>query len=210
MMRTDSPEANRFIDHVMHAGIPRGRDAKRAVHAALVTLGELLDESETNRIAPCLPQTLAPWLRIHAFDRGADASSFFSRVAHAESVPQSQAREHAQIVCGVIARTLPQPVRDLLSKRLPPPLSELFEVAASSEPPPHPHHAGPSHHVLATGESGSSHPISESPPPIATHAVGEQNTTKLSTARGLTQDVASETLATAHPADDRTISKVSG
>jgi len=167
-------EAQAFCNRVMRAGIPRGRDAMRAMHATLLVLGEYLDDPEKHMVGAWLPPTLAQWLRVRPFDRGADANSFFEKVAHLASLPVSRAHEDTQIVCSVIAHVIPPTVRIVLSQRLGPPLGALFELPEATEAPTHARHPSSAHHMLATGEAGSAHPLSESAPPsgVSTHTIG--------------------------------------
>jgi len=206
-----SADATRFVERVARGGIPH--EARRAVHATLAALGEVLDETEKRRLASALPADLVAWLDERAFDRGAKPGELFERVARDETVTASEACERAQIVCGVIARALAPFDREMLCKHVPAELADLFRVDEPSEAPPHVHH--PKHHVLATGDAGSAHPLSESAPPelVASHSVDERNPhadTKLSSSHGLTQEDTSESLATSKPKDARTIGRSSG
>lgn len=199
-------------EHVMRRGLRRRRDADRAIHATLASLGAYLDEPEARLVCDALPGELKPLLERHAFDARLDPNGFFDDVATAERAPALHAREHAEIVCAALAEVLPNESRARLVKELPAPLGALFELAPSVSSPPHATHHDPRHHTLATGEPGSLHPVAESAPRAAAeNSVARPNPhaeTKLSSAHGLTQDDLHESLATTtEPSDDRSIAR---
>lgn len=135
----------------------------------------------------------------------ADARELYERVARDASVDIGAARELTQIVCGAMT---------IDASRLPPDVAALFERRdiGSGEPPPHKALHG---HTLATGKPGSAHPLSEAKAERAqSHSVVREDNphgdTKLSSASGLSQEDAAESLATARPDDRRTIGKARG
>jgi hypothetical protein len=125
------------------------------------------------------------------------------------------AREHTQAVCASFGELLSAEITQVLESDLPPPIAELLRPREEGEPPPHRIARAAAHHTLATGRSGSAHPLSESAPPGAqAHSVAREKNphgeTKISSASGLTQERLDESLATSSPSTRRTISETKG
>ncbi len=127
---------------------------------------------------------------------------------------ESEAVRALRAVCRSLGEVLPDEVLDKLGEALPASLVELFHPYPEGEAPPHRMAASARRHTLATGRPGSSHPLSEAKPPDAhQHSVANEDNphaeTKLSSARGLTQERLEESMATAKPETRRRIGESS-
>lgn len=179
-----------------------GADAK----ATLATLGERLPDEESRTLAELLPDRMGMALRVRKQPSSFDLAEFFDRVRQREGTSLGFAREHAQVVCRVVGEVLSEDALRAFDRVLPEPFAELFHPPASDEEPAEYGLAkvAQHHHSLATGRPGSQHPLSESRPERAhTHSVAREANphvdTKLSSATGMTQERAEESLATAKP-----------
>ena len=195
-------------------GLAGADDARRAVRATLLALGELLPPRERaalgQAVAPPLPTNLGAGAA-----RRMDLDEFFDTVRRREGVGLGFAREHTEVVCRVLGEQLPRELRGEIERALPEAIAELFrERDIDALPPAHPVAAGERHHSLATGRPGSRHPVSTSRPDEAQrHSVADEANphadTKLSSANGLTQERLNETLADAEPDTRRRIGEAS-
>lgn len=201
-----------LLDRIkLFAALTSDADAAKAFKATLAALGDRLPDDDRERIATGLPASARALLRSRSFRGSFGETEFFRRVQRRESVRIGFAREHAQAVCRAIAESLDEGTLRALDRALPAELAELFHVPApflASEPPVS---TAGSRHILATGKPGSRHPLSESAPPSA-HAdsvarANPHGATKLSSARGLTQERENESLATGAPATRHTIAE---
>ena len=205
-----------LVERVMaDSGMGEPADAERALRATLTTLGERLTESEAAALARELPQSLATSLLASAYDIDFDAAELYERVRRREGATPGFSREHAQVVLKVIGSSIGDELRGRLARVLPPEISEVMQPRRASMPPPHeaPSHAPPLT-TLATGKPGSSHPVSASAAPAGhTHSVAREANphadTKLSGARGLTQEREGDALANARGGPARPISEAS-
>ncbi|HVU00295.1 MAG TPA: DUF2267 domain-containing protein [Polyangiaceae bacterium] len=197
---------------------PFGRaDAEAAVEATLEALGAALLPSERRALAEYVPRAFLAAFRSATPVPNLDLDAFFHRVARHERARPGRGREHAQIVCRALSEMLSEDVRQGLVRHVPwlAPLFQLDERPAPPEEIPHerPHPETPSdplegRNTLARGRPGSRHPLSTSRPDRAqTHSVarsdGPHEDTKLSSARGTTQERESETLSTGRPGPRR-------
>lgn len=198
-----------LVAHVAaHAGIGAA-EAARAVAAVLGTLGERLSHSEAGALADALPAGAAARLRAGRFDRDFDLEELYGRVARRAGVRLGFAVEHTIAVCATVGERLDAATRARLGRALPPEMLALFAVRPAVEAPPPPPRVG-AHTTLAEGRPGSRRPLSESAPPPAqadsvARADNPHGDTKLSSARGLTQEREHEDLATGHPRPARPI-----
>lgn len=208
---TDDDVTPAWIERIAALGALTPWDAARALTATLAILGEHLTADERNRVARALPLRAAAMLGQPR--PGAHPATFYDRVALHEGIAPGFAREHAQTVGRVLVERLPLELVRRLARALDTPIRDLFQEAPPEGIPPE-HAVAPSarHHTLATGAPGSAHPLSESAAPGAhQHSVGEENphgATKLSSARGLTQERERESLSTEEPDERRTIVNV--
>jgi hypothetical protein len=148
---------------------------------------------------------------VHRQRREIEASELYAIVRRRANLGVGQAREGAQIVCRALGDALPDDLRLRVLDGVTGSVAELFRVRESVSPPLH-DQLGAQH--LAGGRPGSQHPLSEA------HARGAQSHsvvmeenphagTKLSSARGMTQEREQESIALAHPDDRHSISKAS-
>lgn len=196
------------------AGLDTTRQAAAALRATLAVLGQRLPQPERDAFGRALPERARVWLQARRFRGEFDVPELFDRVRRAEGVTLGFAREHAEVVCRVCGAVLPDELRQRLERELPPSWSELFFPPAVPEaegaPPGRPS-PGNLRRTLATGRPGGSHPMSESRPPsdVQSESVASADpheSSKLSTARGTTQERLGETLASAHPGAERPLS----
>lgn len=204
-------------------GTLRRAEAARALEATLEVLRERFVDADAHALADALPASLAQRLRHGAYDRDFDEPEFYERVRAREGVSLGAAAEHVQVVLSVLGALLPDAPRRLLRENLPPKLALRVDEAPSAvseAPPAREPHATPAPRIraagrtLATGVAGSTRPLSESRPERAhTHSIAREDNphgdTKLSSARGLTQEREHETLAEGHPGSERPISSKS-
>jgi uncharacterized protein (DUF2267 family) len=194
-----------------HAGCQDHAEAERAIRAVFEALAERLSRSEAVLLAEALPPRLAEPLRHGVFDREFDLEDLYQRVARNEGVKRNSAVEHTQTVCQAVADAIPGDVLRRLQQLLPEPLAALFLPRAPVDDFA-PRRTTPRRDTLAEGRPGSRHPISEA---RADHAHGESVVrsdnphadTKLSSAKGLTQEREQESLATGHSGSDRPLSE---
>lgn len=206
----DSP-FERFVRRVVDlGGLSRNEQADRVIEATLDTLGERLLPEEIDLVAAHLPGRLADRLEPGHYGGAFDRAELFERIARRAGVSQSEAIEHTEVVCRVVAEALSPEARSRLASHLPPPLAALFEIPPAPEPAEprrtssRPPSAPPPKKTLASGRAGSEHPLSESKPERAhTNSVARSpdphGDTKLSSAHGTTQERLDETLATGEP-----------
>jgi uncharacterized protein (DUF2267 family) len=204
-----------FIDRLMRDGIPDRATAERAARATLATLGERLTEEEARGVADALPGALARTLRDASYDSDFDDAELYERVRRREGAPAGAAREHAQVVLRALGEVIDDDVRTRVTRALPRSVAELLEPRAPVEAPPHAEAAhAPPITTLAAGKPGSRHPIAEARPDLAhSHSVAREDNphgeTKLSSARGLTQERLGDAIAAARPGPARPISEAS-
>ena len=203
-----------FIDRVKELG--PFEDRAHAEHAVLLTmqaLRRILMADEAMWLGAELDEKLRGGLLAGA-DLGPD--DIYSELAEREGVGPGMGAEHVQVVLRSLAEALPPPVIGRLRKHLPRWSRELevpeapapvsaAAVLRAAEP------TTPSH--LAQGRPGGARPVSESAPgsrhPLSTsaphsghsHSVAQNEDphgdTKLSGARGLTQEREGDSLANA-------------
>lgn len=204
-----------LIDALALRGLPDRGAAGRAMRAALSAFTECLTQAEAEAFARSFSGDLASRARRgpDSRDETWDAEELFEVVRRRENVSPGAAREHTQIVLAAIAERLDPEVRAWLLKSLPAGVAALLRPRDVGASPPHTHpgHAPPLT-TLASGKPGSHHPLSESAPGRAqSHSVvSEENPhgdTKLSSARGLTQERLADTIATGRPGPERPISE---
>ncbi|KFA91980.1 DUF2267 domain-containing protein [Archangium violaceum] len=201
-----------LLSHVAeHAGLPGRAEAERIVGAVLPVLGERLSWPVVQALAEDLPASLAASLRDVVPHQDFNLAELHARVAERTRVPLGQAVEHTGLVCQFLAEALSPGTLHRLREALPEPMSALF---TSREPVEEFEfvHLEPGRGTLAEGRPGSHHPLSEARPERAhAHSVAREDNphgdTKLSSARGLTQEREQETLAAGHPGSDRPLSE---
>ncbi|MGK3999946.1 DUF2267 domain-containing protein [Sorangium sp. So ce1024] len=208
---------DRFVEEVQRcAGFETRDDAERAIAVTARTLGERLLEDEAAAVAAALPGPVAAALRGATYQGDFDRDELYDRIARREGAPRGFGMEHAQAVCAVLGKALPEAARLRLQRHLPD-WADLFAPRAAGAPPPRPVHAPPPPEpghgaTLATGRPGSRHPLSEAHPETA-HAQSVARSddphadTRLSSSPGLTQERLQDTLAEGRPGPERPISE---
>lgn len=200
----------KFVGTVAERG-GLGRD--EAAHAAEVTLrvlGERLPEIAVRAVAFELPEPLAVALRSSEHTASYDLAAFYARVGLREGVKPGFAVEHTQAVCSALGELLGAEARAHIEKHLPEPFAELFAPRQSVAPATQ-HSRITVAMTLSEGRPGSGHPLSEARrermqrDSVAARA-NPHGETKLSSARGLTQEREHETLATGHAGSSRPLS----
>jgi uncharacterized protein (DUF2267 family) len=203
-----------ILQRICERGPFRGESAaRRALTATLASLGERLFEEERKHIVAELSPDIASLLLQRGSAQKASLDAFVASVARRERVRASLAIEHAQIVCAVIAELLLPSTRQVLCKKLPE-LAQLFEVPKQPPAASHdPHQPAGAPHDLAEGRPGGTHPIATSDTTTLAHrhsvarSTDPQADTRLSSARGLTQEREDRTLAEGRPGSRRPISR---
>jgi uncharacterized protein (DUF2267 family) len=197
------------------AGMTAPAQAERVIEATLHALRSGLDDADARAIAAELPQRFARILGRGTFKGELDEAALYERVRRREHVAPGFAREHAQVVCQVLAEQLSPAVLAAARKRTPVTVS-LFEPRQQpAEPPAHVHRHPPSRspakHTLAAGRPGGTRPVSESREERAhsgsvVSSASPHAASKLSTTLGTTQERADRTLSTgAPPEPDRSV-----
>jgi uncharacterized protein (DUF2267 family) len=198
-----------WIDEVARrAGMTERADAERTLEVTLRALRSGLDDADALAIAAVLPRRFARILERGVFEAELDEAALDERVRRREHVSPGFAREHAQVVCQLLAERLSGDVLASLHRRTPV-TSRLFE--ARPEPPEAPPHvrrhpssrAAP-RRTLAAGRPGAARPVSEGSAEAA-HSGSVARTgsphegSKLSSSRGTTQERADETFSAGSP-----------
>ncbi len=195
-------------------GVPLEEDAERLVEAVLTVLREQIDVRDAQALAAALPAADATPLARSIQGATHDARAFAARVAVLASIPFPAAVEGAQVALAALGEALPEELVVRVRKQLHP------EVALALAPrPDEPAPETPERHfqpeaprtpqgTLATGRPGSQHPVAEARPEAAhTHSVARSAAphadSKLSSARGLTQEREHESLSAGKPPGPR-------
>jgi uncharacterized protein (DUF2267 family) len=182
----------------------------RAIRATVMAIGERLHDDERAQLARDLPDSLQEAHGRVAYAGDFDRDAFFALVARHEAVSRGFGVEHAEVVCAALGELLPTEAVERLRRELGPAIARLFE--AREEPESLERSAPAAGGTVATGRPGSRHPISEGRYDNAhSQSVVRSNNphgqTKLSSARGLTQERERETLATGHPGAARSLAE---
>lgn len=192
------------------AGLAGLEEAAEIVRTVLAVICERLSWPVIQALAEELPVPLSTSLRPGIPRQEFDLAELQGRVARGENVRPGFAVEHTGVVCQVVAEALSPGALYRLRAALPEPVGALFTPRESAGHFEHVH-LDPNHRTLAEGRPGSRHPLSESRPERAhAHSVAQADNphgdTKLSSARGLTQEREQETLAAGHPGSSRPLS----
>jgi uncharacterized protein (DUF2267 family) len=199
---------NSLVDLVhlaMDRGIPDRSVAERALRATLRVLGERLTEDEAHALASRLPDELAGVVDRAEYDSDFDAAELYARVGRRMHVDLGEAHERADVALRVIGTVLDDDLRRRLAHALPVPIAERLYEPELGEPPPYQEATtAPRMTTLASGRPGSRHPLADAPPPDGhTQSIAQNDDphgeTKLSSARGLTQERFDDSLAKGRP-----------
>jgi uncharacterized protein (DUF2267 family) len=202
---------DQLVSRVSGLGGFAGRaEAMRAIRATLLALGERLRDEERSRLARDVPPSAQSVLDRAAYAGDFDRDELYARVARHEGVDRGFAVEHAGLVCGVLGELLSDEAMVHLRKELGPSIAALFEERPPIDEVPRSRSTAGS--TLASGRDGSRHPLSEARSDLAhrgsvARSENPHGDTKLSSARGLTQERTEETLATGHAGARRPIAE---
>lgn len=175
-------------------------EAREVLAATLEVLGEQLFDEERAFLARDLPPEIGTYLDAsRRRTRGRAPRKFFRRVALREGIRPSLGVEHAEVVCRVLAETLPGATLERLRREVPE-LAELFVVPEEPEAPPSSERLSEPAEVQRTDRSPyvHHHSVAGSSDPHAK--------TRIASARGLSQEREERTLAAGHPGSDRPLS----
>jgi uncharacterized protein (DUF2267 family) len=203
-----------FISRVEELSGFAGRaDVMRAIRATLVALGERLRDEERAALAREIPRSLRSLLDRAAYAGDFDRDELFARVARHGALDRGRALEYAEIVCEALATELPWDLLARLRRELGPSIASL--LVEPERPPVVATASPPSGSTMASGRPGSRHPVSEARLDRAqtgsvVRAANPHADTKLSSARGLTQERLEETLASGQPGAVRSLSETKG
>ena len=206
--------ANEILDRLVELGPFRSESqARKALIATLEILGTQLFEEERQRMRAELPSEVSGLLSQQRPLDPCSLDEFFRRVARRERIRTSLGVEHAQITCRVISEALQPSTRKLLRRRLPE-LAAVFELPEQPETPPYePHRLAGAPHDLAEGRAGGTHPLASSDTETLAHrhsvarSADPHAETRLSSARGMTQEREGRTLAKGRPGSRRPVSR---
>lgn len=209
----------RFVAEVMDRGALDEVEARRAVEATLEIVASHLTPEDARAVARALPDPLAASvLRPEHQGRGS-ADEIYREIGDREGVSVGFAREHAQVICGVLLEQLDPDLRTRLELHGGGAMQELFappspapeiERPRSREPVP----AGEGH-TLATGRPRSRHPIAEAVTNAHRDSVARAENphgdTKLSSSPGTSSaEREGRTLATGSPGSRHPLSEGEG
>ncbi len=184
-----------------------GLDPASAGNLTRITIKALasqLHAAQALELADELPPTLSEW--ILSADAGGPRGLpvLMEAVAVYEPGSISFTGEHAAVVCQVLAEALRPEALRALKEALPDDVASLLAPREPAEPFK-PVRLDPGRRSLAEADAASVHPLFRSRPAERAHsesvarAANPHAETKLSSAKGLTQEREEETLATAHP-----------
>jgi hypothetical protein len=204
-------ESEADIIQRMREAAPFGSDAeaKAALLSTLELVASGLTSAEREALARALPRDLRAPVRNAKPTAPAAETRWLGRLALRDGVVASRALEAAEVACSVIGQVVPASVRARLAVALPD-LARFFEPPAEAEPPPvHLGHPPRRPHDLAEGRPGGTHPLADANPLERAHrhsiarSDDPHGDTKLSSARGLAQERAGQTLSTGEPGSSR-------
>jgi uncharacterized protein (DUF2267 family) len=167
----------------------------------LRTLGEALTRRQAEALADELPDELAATVRDATHGQELDRFDLESRVSQRAFVPRGEALEWLFTVGRTLAETVRDDVLRPIRRDLPQDVAALLEGVEAASAPLGVHH-DVSRRTLAEGRPGHSRPLYAARPDVAqTESVVRSDNphgdTKLSSARGLTQEREGESLASA-------------
>ncbi|AKU98910.1 hypothetical protein AKJ09_05574 [Labilithrix luteola] len=190
--------------------------SSRVIRATLFTLGQRLGEEDATELARRLPEPFGDSVVWANHDGSFGAAEFYERVRKLDGESRGFGLEHAQVVLRVVGTALTEELRERLARALPSEIARVMQPAHFGEPPPYgvPLVEAASEPLtsLASGRSGSRHPVSEAAPPAGqSHSVVREanphGDVKLSSAQGMTQERLGRALADGHGGPPRPISE---
>jgi uncharacterized protein (DUF2267 family) len=192
-----------------HTAMASDAQLDAAIGATLGALGALVGPSHRSVLASALPETFRAAFVAARYDASAGRDAFVEAVARSEHVPEGPALEHATATLDALAQLLDPDLRGVLARELPEDVRDWLVPREEHAPGPRLRQSShPPHHV-SDGKPGSRHPVSESaPPPAQEGSVARSEEphrdTKISSAPGPTQVREQETLADGQPGGERT------
>lgn len=200
-----------LLDRLAQHGLTDATAARRSLAATLAVVGERLVDDEARALAEVVPAELALSIEGSEYDSDFGTDELFERVRRREHTSPARAREDAEIVLAVLGGCVNQERRRRIARGLPEQAAALWLGECEHEVGEVPPHGAPDtarRKTLASARPGSSHPVSEAAPPSGhTHSVARNPSphaeTKLSGAKGLTQERFDETLGTGRPPSSR-------
>ena len=148
-------------EHVSaHSGLD-GPAARRVCDAVVEVLGGCMPDPR--RVARWLPEPLDEVL-IRGEGAGIDdRDGFYREVGRSLDLLPAPAMEQAQAVCTALAEILDAEARQMIAGHVPGDVAELFAPIRRPPSPERPVH-DETGRTLASGQPGSRHPLSNSPP----------------------------------------------
>ena len=203
----------RYEDFVAEVALRGGFEdtgaAERAIAVVARVLGERLLPEEKLAMAAALPDPVAHRLLEARYERDFDVTELYDRVARGTALRHGFGIEHTQTVCQVLGEQLPEDVRLRFARTLPAEIHVLFTPRARGPVLPRPVHGRPDVEpgagtTLASGRPGSRHAVGDTQAdPAHSQSVARSDNphgeTKVSSARGTTQERLRETLAEGRP-----------
>jgi uncharacterized protein (DUF2267 family) len=212
--REETGGAEAELVRQMREAAPFSSDAEagEALRATVERLARLLTTEERAAFASPLPERLGALVR--AVSVGPSPKSVGDPAIEALAAGEdSRAVEAAEVACRVIGRAVGAPVRARLAVALPG-LARFFEPPVKEDPPPiHAGHPPRIPHDLAEGRAGGNHPLADADPRELAHrhSVARSDDphadTKLSSARGVSQERAGHTISSGEPGSGRPLSR---
>lgn len=177
-----------LIDELVSEGFEDREHAMRALRATVAVLDEYLAHDEARVLARVLPEEV-----VLELDRGAT-----------EHLTSGRAREERQIVCAAIGRRLTDDEREAIAGSLPEDIADDLRRTLRPAEPMTTENGVPGGQWIASARPGSRHPVSEGRADRAqSESVARSEDphadTKLSSARGLTQEREHDALAEYRP-----------
>lgn len=187
--------------------------ARRAFDATLEALRSGLTDDEADWLAVDLGPRLSEPLLRQGYTGELSMNEFYRRTGRYAGLRRSAATEQAQLVCRTLAELLPEPGIRRLKKHLPElaPLFSVPEAPPAAQGPQHLRNDPGADRTLAGGKPGAERPLSDAGSPSerafsgagvrrahsdsVARAQNPHEDTKLSSARGLTQERERESIA---------------
>lgn len=194
-----------FYDDVRRRlGLRTRLEARRVARVVVGAMRDVITRDEANILARAMPEELSAILLRPSADSTGDVDELVLRVGEREKVGRGFAIEHTLAICQAVGARLSPDDRRRLTADLPAKLRDAFDSTPETHLERQARATTPSgRETLATGRPGSHKPLSEGRPPgpqqdsVATPNPHAE--TKLSSARGLTQERLEETLAEGSP-----------
>jgi hypothetical protein len=181
---------------------------RRGMSMAARGLGAKISSDLVRQLAGGLPPILATPLRMGLSEPASSLDGLYARVGEASGTRIGVALELTQTVFAVIAELGAKEALERARKALPRQWAELLQPPAPTRmadrpSPPHTTEPGMGH-SLATGRTGSHHPLHRSTPPSGQRdsiasSEDPHAGTKLSSSRGISSERHKETLADGRP-----------